>query len=307
MKFKKIISAVSAFAMAISLVTVANAASLGGKPSVKATFDGYEKVSDTVAFAYVNITLDMSAAEALEAYSNELDEITWEEIVKGNGISTFGIPYAEVAGFTYTKAKSTIPSGLTVNSVSIVFDPKTNPEDYWVTPVTTVRLALRAANFDSKGTFTIDANQVTVAGKDSASGEVWGYKSLDNQITVESCEIPSYNEWSTPAEEDKTEAAIGSTGDVTFDYAEGDSASSALSGQRVVLDTAGNKITGDVKDKKVAVTYTEAGAEPIVKTFGETLNELLGLDGDGSVTATVRFGIVCDPLLKGTFTFAIVD
>lgn len=108
------------------------------------------------------------------------------------------------------------------------------------------------------------------------------------------------------AEEDKTEAAIGSTGDVTFDYADDDAASSALSGKRVVLDTAGNKITGDVKDKKVAVTYTD-GTTTETKTFGETLNELLGLDGDGSVTATVRFGIVCDPAMTGTFTFAIVD
>ena len=121
------------------------------------------------------------------------------------------------------------------------------------------------------------------------------------------CEAPVTEfEITAAQEEDKTEAAIGSTGDVTFDYAEGDSASSALSGKRVVLDTAGNKITGDVKDKKVAVTYTD-GTTTDTKTFGETLNELLGLDGDGSVTATVRFGIVCNPELTGTFTFAIVD
>ena len=109
------------------------------------------------------------------------------------------------------------------------------------------------------------------------------------------------------AGEDKTEATIGTNGDVTFDYADGDSASSALAGKRVVLDSE-NKVSGNVKGKKVAVTYTAEGADPIVKTFGETLDKLLGLDTDGGdVEATVRFGIVCDPLLTGTFTFDIVE
>lgn len=202
MKLNKIISAVSAFAMAISMVTVANAASLGGKPTVKATFDSYEKVSDTVAFAYVNVTLDMTAAEALEAYSNELDEITWEEVIKGNGITTLGTAWSTPAGFTYTKAKSIIPTGLSVNATTLTFGPKTNAEEYWVEPTTTIKLALRVNDFDAKGNFAI--TNATVDGKNSAEGAVWSYSLLGGTIAVEDCSIPSYNEWSAPDEPEVT-------------------------------------------------------------------------------------------------------
>ena len=201
MKLNKVISAVSAFAVAVSMFsafTVANAASLGGNPSVTATFDSYEKVSDSVAFAYVNLTIDMTAAEDLLAYSNELDEETWEEVIKGNGISTMGLAWSNPEGFTYTKAKSTIPDGLTVNTAgtNLAFGPQTNAENYLVTPVTTVKLALRVNDFDAKG--NVEISNATVDGKNSEESAVWSYSLLGGTIDVTGCSIPSYNEWSTP-------------------------------------------------------------------------------------------------------------
>lgn len=108
-----------------------------------------------------------------------------------------------------------------------------------------------------------------------------------------------------PVVEDKTEATVGANGDVTFDYADDDAASSALAGKRVVLDSAKVSTDDITADTTVSVTYTENGVSE-TKTFGETLYSLLGLDGDGSLAAkTVKFGIVCDPALTGTFTFAL--
>jgi len=192
MKLKKIISAISAFAMVASMTVVANAASLGGKPTITATFDSYEKVSDTVAFAYVNITLDMTAAETLEVYSNELDEITWEEVIKGNGIKTMGMEWTVPTGFTYTKAKSTIPAGLTLAATTLAFGPKTAAEEYWVEPVTTIKLAYRVNDFDAKGDIAFTAGGSTIAGLNSAeNGALWDYASAKDTITLTGCSIPS--------------------------------------------------------------------------------------------------------------------
>ena len=291
MKFKRIISAVSAFAMAMSLITVANAASLGGKPSVTATFDGYEKVSDTTVFAFVNITLDMSAAETLEAYSYTSDETTdWEDVITGNGISTMGIPFSEMSGFTYNKGKSTIPEGLTVKTTSISYGPKDNAEDYWVTPVTTVRLAYKVTDFDSKGTFTIDANQVSVSGKDSATGEVWQYKSLDNQITVSSCSIPSYNEWSTP---------VGPTGPTAT--AAGTSADGKITAYTIANDAA-----GDVDATEKVITKTFEGL-----TITDATRVYVTIDGEnrvfGSDLAEATNGLDIGKLTFGIIVNANVD
>lgn len=285
MKFKKIISAVSAFAMAASLFTVASAASLGGKPTVTASFDGYEKVSDTVAFAYVNVTLDMSAAEALEVYSNELDEITWEEVVKGNGITTLGIGWTVPTGFTYTKAKSTIPAGLTVSATNVAFGPKTSAEEFWTTPVTTVRLAYRVSNFDAKGDITLPTGGTTVDGKNSAEGSVWSYSDAAGTVTLTGCSIPSYNEWSKPAGptyEDKYVDAV----DVPF---------AALGDNEV----AGTDVAAAYK-----ASYTFAGTEKAAAWTatgkGDYAIDLANLSGETTLGLIVTDGVVSNVQLKVT-------
>lgn len=302
MKLKKIISAVCAFAMIASIVTVANSASLGGKPTMTATFDKYEKVSDTVAFAYVDVTLDMSAAEALEVYSNELDEETWEEVVKGNGITTMGSAWTTPTGFTYTKAKSTIPAGLTVNATSLAFGPKTSAEEYWTEPVTTIKLALRVNDFDAKGAFTFNVGGTTVDGKNSAENAVWGYKQVDGNIIVTGCDIPSYNEWSTPAATPTVEptATPEPTPEVT---PEPTATPEPTEGKGVekFSDTdaaAWAWKTAAAAGSKVAVTVN-ANGEEVSKTF----------DLNAAVEGTVKVGIVVqyNPTTFANFEIVNVD
>lgn len=291
MKFKRIISAVSAFAMAMSLITVANAAALGGKPSVTATFDGYEKVSDTTAFAYVNITLDMSAAETLSVYENICDDSTgWEEVIRGNGITTIGIPYNTIDGFTFTKAKSTIPTGLSVNATSIAYGPKAEPTEYWVTPVTTVRLALRVTDFDAKGTFAIDAQQVSVDGKNSAENAVWAYKSLDNQITVSaSCSIPSYNDWLNPPTPDDDEVTASKTESTNVDvYTFANSTDTAVEGQKVLMTKNAINSATITSTTRFYVTYNN---EPERAFGGDIFGKMA--QGGGSISVEkLKFGLI---------------
>lgn len=263
MKLKKIISAISAFAMVASMAVVANAASLGGNPTVTATFDSYEKVSDTVAFAYVNVTIDMSAAEALEVYSNELDETTWEEVVKGNGITTMGSTWAAPAGFTYTKAKSTIPAGLTVNATSLAFGPKTSAEEFWTESVTTVKLAYRVNDFDAKGDFTLNVGGSTVDGKNSEEGNVWSYADAAGTITLTSCSIPSYNEWSKPAEPEEPQITINNK--YVFNF-------TADAGQEVMVKlTRANGIESDLTYSLPELVKGEASIFGLLKVTDKTV------------------------------------
>lgn len=204
MKLKKLISAVVALAMATSMLSafsVAEAASLGGKPTVKLEFDRYEKMTDSVAMAYIKLTVDMTEAETLEEYSQELDMETYETVTKGNGITTMGAKWTVPTGFTYTSPLSTIPNGLAINTAgdALSFSPKDNPADFWITPVTEVILAYRVTDFDAKGEMQLLNDMVTVDGKNSAESKVWSYASLAGTIDLVSCSVPSYNEWSAPA------------------------------------------------------------------------------------------------------------
>ena len=58
MKFKKLISILSALTVSFSMLAafnVAEAASLGGKVKISAELANYEKKTDTVAFAYIDV------------------------------------------------------------------------------------------------------------------------------------------------------------------------------------------------------------------------------------------------------------
>ncbi len=287
MKFSKVVSIVSAFAIAatmFSALTVANAASLGGKPFVSATFDSYEKVSDTVAFAYVNIAIDMTEAETLVPYSLELDEVTWEEVTKGNGITTMGVAWTSPEGFTYTKAKSVIPSNITVGSSgeALAFGPTTNAENYIVDAVTTIKLAFRVNDFDQVGDFTI--TNATVDGKNSEESEVWSYSLLGGTIDVESCTIPSYNDWANPSSEptitditiDPTEVTLDGEGTQVFTVevtGEGDYDSTyTLSATAGSFD--GNTYTAPAateEDQVITITATANGDESKTATATVTV------------------------------------
>lgn len=107
------------------------------------------------------------------------------------------------------------------------------------------------------------------------------------------------------AQEKKTTATIGANGEVTFDYADADAADAKLADKKVVLGTANVAGTEIGENTTVKVTYTD-GAVVETKTFGETLYETLTVEGAGSLeTKSIRFGIVCDKTMTGTFSFAL--
>lgn len=214
MKLKKIISLISAFALVgtmFSAFTVAEAASLGGKPVIKAEFAGYDKKNDTVAFALIDITIDMTAAEALEEYFVGLDEVTWAEVKKGNGVSALGVTWNVPSGFTYFSSVSKIPSnGLTYAATNITLGAKDNPADYYTTPVSTATLAYKVDNFDTSGKIEFDVNLTDMMGDNTADNATWSYYANKDQITLVNCDIPSCNEWLNPTPS-KTEVSAETT------------------------------------------------------------------------------------------------
>jgi hypothetical protein len=198
MKFKKIISAVSAFAMAASLFTVASAASLGGKPTVTATFAGYEIDTeyDNQIVAKINFKLDGSAAEALSAYSSSGKGSA--KVEKGNGVTTLGVNWSVDGDFEYWDDFNVAPLTLNSTGTSVAFGPKTAVAEYLVDSV--LEWTVRYAVYDNDVSGKVVINSASYDGKSTTDKATWSYHTSKSTIDVVGCDIPSYNEWSKPAE-----------------------------------------------------------------------------------------------------------
>lgn len=199
MKLKKIISAVCAFAMIASIVTVANSASLGGNPTVTATFAGYEIDTeyDNQIVAKIDFELDSSAAEALAAYAESGKGAN--KVKTGNGITTAGISWTYDSDFEYwdDNVGDTVFT-LNGNGNAVSFGPKTSTSEYLVDSV--VKFSVRYAVYDNDLSGSIVITGASLDGKNTTDGgTVWSYHTNKGNITVTGCDIPSYNEWSTPA------------------------------------------------------------------------------------------------------------
>ena len=225
MKLKKIISAVCAFAMAASFITVANAASLGGKPTVTAEFVEYTtNSSNSWAKAWVKVTIDTTAAETLAAYKEGTvyDEEEEDDVIvkSGNGITTLGGQVAvNNVNFVPQATNNTIPSTWVHEAKTeyhkLAFGPKTVASEYYTEGKTELLLNFKVSSAYfaedaaiSFATMTIDGTCVDVYNVTN-NNSTWSYSQAASTIIVEGCSIPSYNEWSTPAEKEEFEKVTG--------------------------------------------------------------------------------------------------
>jgi len=274
MKLKKIISVVSAFAMAASMFTVANAASLGGKPTVTATFAGYEIDTeyDNQIVARINFKVDASAAESLAAYASTGKGSS--KVETGNGITTLGVSWSvDVENSEYWDDFDVDPLTLNGTGTAVAFGPKTSTSEYLVDEV--IEWSVRYAVYDNNASGSVSILEATLDGKSTTDKAVWGYSSLADTFDIQGCSIPSYNEWSKPAAaklavsaEDTTPAnANGYIWDVTVTKGEG--------GALAAFDALFTDKDGNT-------------AERTIRKGLETLNgKLTATDGNGSVVFKV--------------------
>ena len=231
MKLNKIISAVSALTLLASMATsfTVAEASLGGTPTATVEFVKYTtNTSKSWAKAEVNVTIDFSNAEELAAYKEELvyDEEEEDDVLvkTGNGLTTFGLDITNTnANFVPQATNTTKPADaftLTTkgNGYNSVFGPKNVVTEYYTDSnklVYKVNFKVTSKCFDEKT--TISCAELSLDGKNTTTGDVWSYGQNQGTITVNSVDIPSYNEWSTPSTVAVTGVSIKDKADFTLD------------------------------------------------------------------------------------------
>lgn len=214
MKLNKIISAVSALTLLASMATsfTVAEASLGGTPTATVEFVKYTtNTSKSWAKAEVNVTIDFSNAEELAAYKEELvyDEEEEDDVLvkTGNGLTTFGLDITNTnANFVPQATNTTKPADaftLTTkgNGYNSVFGPKNVVTEYYTDSnklVYKVNFKVTSKCFDEKT--TISCAELSLDGKNTTTGDVWSYGQNQGTITVNSVDIPSYNDWSKPSD-----------------------------------------------------------------------------------------------------------
>lgn len=214
MKLNKIISAVSALTLLASMATsfTVAEASLGGTPTATVEFVEYTtNTSKSWAKAVVNVTIDFSNAEELAAYKEELvyDEKEEDDVLvkTGNGLTTFGLDITNTnANFVPQATNTTKPADVFTlttkgNGYNSVFGPKNVVTDYYTDSnklVYKVNFKVSSSYFDEKT--TISCAELSLDGKNTTTGDIWSYGQNQGTITVNSVDIPSYNDWSKPSD-----------------------------------------------------------------------------------------------------------
>ena len=224
MKLNRFVSAVSALALSVSLfssLAIAEAASLGGQPEVKTEFTGYTtNTKKTWAKAWVKVTIDMSKAETLSAYSKtkvwDDDEEDYVTVITGNGIKTAGLTaMASNTAFDVANNDATAPTGWLLDKnaatggYSVAFGPKTLATDYFVDEIAELVFCFKVTDLTQSA--TVSFSDYKVAGMDQNDG-LWDYV-----VTPQAVSIPSYNEWSTPSTVAVTGVSIKDNADFTLD------------------------------------------------------------------------------------------
>lgn len=291
MKLTKLISIVSAVAMSLSMVTVANADA--PKPSVTAEFVEYTTNSaKSWAKAWVKVTIDTTAVQELSAYTEgtAYDEEEEDDVIvkKGNGITTLGGQIKiDDAAFAAQATNTSYPSTWVLEAKSdyykVAFGPKNVASEYYTEGKTELLLNFKitSANFDkaaniSLSDITIDGTKVDVY-HTTNNTSTWGYSQATNTIAIAGCAIPSYTDWSTPDEP------------VVDDVWTSDEVPSIEAGKKVVAHSENVTVTAD---SRVSITV-----DGTTKLFGETISAYLAKKDiilDGEATANVRFALLVD-------------
>ena len=305
MKLRKIISAVCALAMTVSMVTVVNAASLGGNVKVSATFAGYEIDAeyDNQIVAKIDFELDASAAEALSVYAESGKGSS--KVKTGNGVTTAGISWEYDSDFEYwDDTVSETVFTLNGNGNAVSFGPKTAPAEYLTDSV--VKFSVRYAVYDNdtKGYVTITG--ASLDGKNTTDGGVvWAYHTNKSNIDVISCSIPSYNEWSTPVSDDKYEEITSNQTVSSTNATEGKYAST--DGTMKTLKHVANVLKDADATKRIRIIKTLNGVSETMETQ-RSISDVLGgvAVADSKVSAKVAIGVLTADA-DAVFSFELID